>query len=99
MVVFSQAIRAQEHDEYIIITIQNRGHCLSFPALWGHLIVVMQIDKKKKKEQGVNSFLRRFPTHCYSKLLRVTSVFLVPTFIFQKVLSVSFVLFFTDGQR
>ena len=33
VVEFSQAIRAQEHDEYIIITIQNRGHCLSFPAL------------------------------------------------------------------
>ena len=27
--LFSQAIRAQEHVECIIITSQNRGHCLS----------------------------------------------------------------------
>ena len=98
VVAFSQAIRAQEHTDYVIITVQNRGHCLSFPALRGRLILVMRIAKKKK-EKGANSFLRRFPTHCYSKLLRVTSVFLAPTFIFQKVLSVSSVLLFTDGQR
>ena len=61
MVVFSQAIRAQEHDEYIIITIQNRGHCLSFPALWGHLIVVMQIAKKKKKGTGGKRVSKAFP--------------------------------------
>ena len=47
VVVFSRAMRALELDEYIIITIQSRGHCLSFPALWGRLIVVMQIAKKK----------------------------------------------------